>query len=228
MARYGIPESSSLWQRHETLYLGIFAMALKKLSENGCDAINEDAISEELCPLLTEICFEESQKKNRAIPTPVSDGPIQPVIKAELAGGKTKKRPDFTCKLVNTFAETAEEHEISFHVECKLLGHPTSHTWILNKNYVTKGIKRFDSRSHEYGKRASSGMMLGYITSMTPDEILSEVNKHQTKHCPHNPAIGSEVIEESIRRYAQNLKRKSTRPREFKLIHLWVDLRKQQ
>jgi hypothetical protein len=226
MGRHGIPPSSALWQRHETLYVGVFITALRRLSENGCDATDEDDISEQLCPLLTDICFEEGRKCNREIGTPDWDKPIQPVNKNELKGGKIKKRPDFTCKLVNTLADRADDYEIPFHVECKLLGEPTSRSWILNKNYVTEGIKRFDSRSHEYGKRASSGMMLGYIISMSPEKILNEVNLHQKKHCSNNPAVEFERVRESVRQYGQELNRKHVKPRQFKLIHLWADLRK--
>jgi len=226
MGRYAVPSFSALWERHETLYVGVFIMALRRLSENGCDATREDDISEQLCPLLNEICYEEGRKCNSEIRTPDWDKPIQPVDRSELKGGKTKKRPDFTCKLVNTFADGADDHEIPFHVECKLLGARTSHNWILNKNYVTEGIKRFDSKSHAYGKIAFSGMMLGYMMSMTPDQILKEVNTYQEKHCVDNPAVEFESIREGIRQYGQRLRRKNVDPREFTLIHLWADLRR--
>jgi|GEM_PF-487398 len=227
MGRHAVPSFSALWERHEILYVGVFTMALRRLSENGCDATNEDDISEQLCPLLTDICFEEGRKCNREIRTPDWDKPIQPVNRNELKGGTTKKRPDFTCKLVNTLADSADDYEIPFHVECKLLGTPTSRTWILNKNYVTKGIKRFDSGSHEYGKRASSGMMLGYLIGMTPEKILEEVNSYQKKHCSDNPTIEFERMREPIQQYGQKLERKHLEPRQFRLIHLWVDLRRQ-
>lgn len=105
MARHRLPSSSALWQEHETLYVGVFIMALRRLSENRCDATGEDDISEQLCPLLSDICFEEGAKCNGEIRTPDWDKPIQPVNKNELKGGKKKKRPDFTCKLVNTLAD---------------------------------------------------------------------------------------------------------------------------
>ena len=226
MGRHSVPSFSVLWKRHETLCVGVFIMALRRLSENGCDSTNEDDISEQLCLLLREICFEEFRENDREIPIPDWDGPISPATKNELKGGKKKKRPDFTCNLLNTLADSSDDFEISFHVECKLLGAPTSRTWILNENYVTHGIKRFDSRSHEYGKRASSGMMIGYIRSMSPETILEEVNSHQRKHCSENPAIQFDSLWERIQQYGQKLKRKHVRPQTFKLIHLWVDLRK--
>lgn len=227
MGRREIPSFSSLWQKHEALYVGVFITALKRLSEYGYDTTKEDDISEKLCLFLRCICSEVGRKSNREIRTPDWELPISPVTENELKGGKKRKRPDFTCKLINTFAEGEEDYEISFHVECKLLGARTSRTWELNENYVTKGVQRFDSKSHEYGKRAFSGLMIGYLISMTPEKILEQVNSYQQKHCAGNPAIEYESTHSEIRRYGQKLKRRNVEPRDFRLIHLWVDLRKE-
>jgi len=225
MARYNVPSFSRLWRKHETIYIGIFITALQRLLEDKYDMTNEDTISEHLCLVLNAICFEKSRNNNCEIRTPDWEKPIPPVTDSELKGGKQRKRPDFTCKLTNPFAACAEEHEIPFHVECKRLGSPTSANWILNKNYVTNGIKRFDCRLHEYGKRASSGMMVGYIISMPPEKILDEVNNYQKQRCSHNPAIEFEFVKGSVQQYRQKLSRKNLKPKVFKLIHLWVELR---
>ena len=226
MGRRHIPPFAGLWKKHETLYTGIFIMALQRLSEGKCDKTNENIISEQLRSILNAVCFEESRNNNCEIRTPDWEKPIHPVTDSELKGGKVKNIPDFTCELINPFADCPSEHEISFHVECKRLGFPTSATWILNKNYVTNGIKRFDCRSHEYGKRASSGMMVGYIISMFPEKILDEVNTCQEQHCPYNPAVEFKCVKENVRQYRQKLNRNNLKPEMFKLIHLWVDLRR--
>jgi len=225
MARYSIPSFSSLWRKHETLYVGIFIIALQRLSDDKCDTTHEDTISEHLCPILNTVCFEESQKNNCEIRTPDWEKPIQPVTNSELKGGKIRKRPDFTCRLTNPFAICANEYEIPFHVECKRLGSPTSTSWILNENYVINGIKRFDCMRHEYGKRASSGMMVGYIISMSPEIILDEVNTHQIIALD-NPTVEFEFVKKNVGQYRQKLNRKNLKPAIFKLVHLWVDLRK--
>jgi len=150
--------------------------------------------------------------------------PIPPATEAELTGGKKRKRPDFTCNILDRYAVCTEEFEIMFHIECKCLGALRSPSWNFNQNYVEKGIKRFDCTAHEYGKRAVSGMMVGYIISMAPAEILDEVNSYQTRHCSHNPAIECELVEEKVGQYRQQLTRKNTQPEVFKLTHLWVDL----
>lgn len=225
MARHSVPSFTDLWQKHETIYVGLFCLALQRLSEYISDTADEDTISEQLCPVLNEICFEENQAHNREISVPDWEKPVQPTTLKELKGGKIKKRPDFTCKLINTFAACAEEYELQLHVECKRVGNPTSGSWKLNENYVVNGIKRFDCDSHEYGKRAPSGIMIGYVISMSPMRIVSEINGHQKKHCPHNPVLTFNFRKKNVREGFQNLNRKNVRPNHFKLFHLWVDLR---
>lgn len=223
MARRLLPVSK-LWKRHEVLYVEVFSIALTLLVEKDCPLDDEDKISERLCPHLKKVCFEKSNR-NRYIPTPQWEGVIQPVNDDELRGGKSKKRPDFTCLFHNSFTSNQEEFEIALHIECKRLGMPTSKTWVLNKNYVTEGIKRFDSSSHEYGKRASSGLMIGYVINMELEQIVSEVNKFQKKELPHNPTLLFQFNSLPVFKETQMLKRKNVNPKSFQLIHLWADLR---
>ena len=162
-----------LWHRHETLYRTIFIEALKLLEITDEQRKNEDAISEALCPSLQLVCFFHKSKPA----LPQWERPLCPVTNTDLKGGKVRKRPDFTCSLVNTFAQTPERHEISLHIECKRLGAKLG-VWDLNRNYIENGVKRFDSHTHEYGKRAASGIMIGYIVNSEKNDILCAVNKH--------------------------------------------------
>ena len=195
------------------------------MSESASVSGDEDAISEILCSILNRVCFKLGKSRNQELQTPYWETPIQPVAGDELKGGKIKKRPDFTCKCINPWAASPEKYEISLHIECKLLGNPTSATWILNKNYVKNGIKRFDSKIHEYGKRADSGMMIGYIIGMTPEEIESEVNDYQKKHASEYTDIKFLFDTTTLFKTRQDIKRKNVMPARFELIHLWVDLR---
>ena len=154
MARCQLPPFETLWERHTLLYSEVFAAALQELSESSSVSGDEDAISEMICPILSRVCFNFGNSRNFEIRTPSWEAPFQPVTEDELKGGKIRKRPDFVCKCMNRWAASPEDREISLHVECKRLGHPTSATWVLNRNYVKNGIKRFDSKTHEYGKRA--------------------------------------------------------------------------
>jgi hypothetical protein len=225
MARRPLSPFKTLWNRYILLYSEVFSTALRELSESVSVSGDEDAISEILCSILNRVCFKLGKSRNQELQTPYWETPIQPVAGDELKGGKIKKRPDFTCKLINPWAVSPGKYEISLHIECKLLGNPTSATWILNTNYVKNGIKRFDSKIHEYGKRADSGMMIGYIIGMTPEEIESEVNDYQKKHASEYTDIKFFFDTTTLFKTRQHIKRKNVMPARFELIHLWVDLR---
>ncbi len=207
----------SLWQKHESLYVSVFLEALTALRITNAQRNDEDAISEALCPVLRQVCFQN--KTDVALPR--WEDPIQPSTAKELTGGKKQKIPDFTCALINPFAKSAEMYEIPFHVECKRLGSRTG-SWNLNKNYVTNGVCRFGTRTHEYGKRAVSGMMIGYIINMDRETILLDVNSHLLRQ--GFSTLFFDDQEESVT-CEQRMNRNQVKPAEFKLIHLWADLR---
>ena len=225
MARRQLSPFETLWKRHILLYSEVFFAALQKLAKMDSISGDEDAISEILSLILNRVCFNFNKTRNQEVRTPYWEAPAQPVIEDELKGGKIRKRPDFTCKCINPRADSPEKHEISLHVECKRLGNPTSATWILNENYVKNGIKRFDSKIHGYSKRANSGMMIGYIISMTPEEIESEVNCYQKKHEPEYTEIKFFFDTTTLFKTSQDINRKNVMPARFELVHFWVDLR---
>lgn len=226
MPRRKLSPPITYWNIFKQQYLEIFSTALQELA--GEDSISgaEDDISEILSVILRQVCFNINRSRpNEELRMPIWEVPIQPASRDELQCGKRGKRPDFTCYYFNSHADSPGEQEIPLHVECKLLGIPTSSTWILNKNYVMNGIKRFDCKSHEYGKRAPSGMMIGYITSMTPTKIETEVNGYQKKHLPYCPDLKFKFDERTLFQTRHKIQRRSVTPRLFELIHLWVDLR---
>jgi len=205
-----------LWIAHEKLYYSIFSEALQHLEINEEQRKYEDSISESLCPNLRKACFNHE----RDVATPDWEKPNQPVNTDELKGGKIRKRPDFTCNFLNSLATSPETYEIPFHVECKRLG-KTVGSWNLNKNYTTEGINRFDCVIHEYGKRAPSGMMIGYIVNMDQTTILAAVSKYMLdEQLDFNFEFKEKVVS-----CEQKLIRKNVIPFEFKMIHLWADLR---
>ena len=205
-----------LWIAHEKLYCSIFWEALAQLEITDEERKDEDAISEAICPILNNICFA---CENDIMP-PIWEQPNQPRIKAELKGGKIRKRPDFTCNFLNPLATSSKTYVIPFHIECKRLGKNTS-SWNLNKNYVTNGIKRFDCSDHEYGKKAPSGMMIGYIIGMEQSTILRDVNLHLSDNLTK---LKFELTEKVVL-CQQCILRKYIKPENFKILHLWADLR---
>ena len=173
-----IKSFTSLWVKHENLYCSIFYKALQQL-EIDVEQHKEDLISEKLSIELRTVCFNHSYE----VRTPEWEKPIQPVNHQDEKGGKINKRPDFTCTLVNSHSDSIEMYEIPLHVECKLLG-ASKGSWNLNKNYINNGLLRFDNASHEYGKRAPSGLMIGYLIDMERDKILEAVNNYIPQKYP--------------------------------------------
>jgi hypothetical protein len=226
MARRTFSPPITHWNTFKQLYVEVFSTALRELAEKNSISGDEDDISELLSLIIRQVCFNFNRSRDKKeIRVPHLDTPIQLANQGELRGGKRKKRPDFTCNYLNAHAVSADELEIPLHVECKRLGSPTSNSWNLNENYVINGIKRFDCGTHQYGKRSPSGMMIGYIISMTPQEIEKEVNGYQKKHLPRCPGIRFTFDERTPFQTHQQIQRRSVEPAQFELIHLWVDLR---
>ncbi|MFC1588031.1 hypothetical protein ACFL54_06965 [Planctomycetota bacterium] len=224
MARRKLPSTNLLWKRHEDIYVSIFFSALSELASRKLVEGNEDVISESLCPILRKLCFDNQRSGFGEIRTPVWEAPIQPVNEDELNNGN-QKRPDFTCSLYNSCADSPEELEIPFHVECKLLGEPTSPSWNLCKNYTTNGIARFDNTTHAYGERASSGVMIGYIISMTPKTVLKNINQYKRQEMKQVPDIVFRWVRETFVWKSRNaFNRAHVQPMEFCLTHIWVNL----
>jgi hypothetical protein len=227
LARKTLSTFEALWEKHEELYMIVFAKALLKLSSQNTLSGDEDSISEKLCISLREVCFEFNKENiNMEIPIPKWETPLQPVSEIELKGGKKRKRPDFTCSCINTYAYNPDDYEIPFHVECKCLGRTTISGWNYNKNYVQNGIVRYDALTHEYGKRAPSGLMIGYIISMKWDLIQNDVNYYLANILSYMPELNTfiNIEQDKIYQVDQELKRKVVSPPNFRLIHLWVDL----
>ena len=224
MARHSLPRFSQLWLHHETLYREIFGEALRRLTLEKALSGDEVLISKRLYSLLVTVCREIARLQNRDIqpPNPESQN-WSPEIDAT-DEPSADKRPDFTCNCIDRHAESNAEYVIPLHVECKRLGEPTSPSWKLNKNYVTHGIARFDLRSHEYGVRAPSAIMIGYVISMTPEAIQAEVNAALGIELPSLPLLNftfSDVPMQARHAFARN----NVLPVEFTLIHLWADIR---
>ncbi|MCK5157466.1 MAG: hypothetical protein KAQ69_13640 [Spirochaetales bacterium] len=78
------------------------------------------------------------------------------------------------------------------------------------------------SRYGQNGKRAPSGMMIGYIVSMESTVILGKVNKYLS--ADKFPLLSFSFTQKIIS-YEQELIRKHVKPERFKLIHLWVNLK---
>jgi hypothetical protein len=225
VGRRGLPDFDVLWKRHVAVYTEVFSSALTELAGREAVTGDEDAISESLCPIFARVCFRMTLDGKGEVREPVWEQPRQPVTDEELTGGKKRKRPDFTCSFYNSHPSRPEDLTIPFHSECKLLGHPTSPSWNLNRNYVTDGMARFDSSEHQYGKRAPAGMMIGYIIGMCPGDIEIEVNGHKDGHLKHFPCLSFAWDAGYVHQTEQAITRQHVTPAKFSLTHIWADLR---
>jgi hypothetical protein len=68
--------------------------------------------------------------------------------------------------------------------------------------------------------------MIGYIISMGPGAILTEVNAHREHHMPHLTDITMMINNNTIFRHRQKMQREYVVPKPFSLEHIWIDLRK--
>jgi hypothetical protein len=112
-----------------------------------------------------------------------------------------------------------------FAIECKRLGTPSSKSNILNKKYITEGIKRFVTDEHCYGENESSGAMVGYIEDMEFDTIFNEVNQNiETQLSIEKLAKLTDWQEKSTTQLHHSFER-PFQISPFKLHHFWIDLR---
>ena len=95
--------------------------------------------------------------------------------------------------------------------------------WQFNVRYVDDGVRRFLDLEWQYGKDVATGAMVGYVESLTPEEIIVEVNgaldRLGVSALTLPPRIGSPLIE---------MEHSFDRPFEispFQLVHLWTDIR---
>lgn len=208
------------WEKKKTEILRIFELALQRLQTEGdLTTLEEDEISQKLSVHIEQVfgdIYPEAEDD------PISyQGRCQPGPGALFQPVYALAQPDFQWG----YRDLQENSKKVFEVECKRLGNPTSPSWKLNENYVEKGIKRFIPPG-QYGQRAPSGTMIGYIQSMKLERILAEVNAKAAKE-----TIPQLILTEDGWKPQGISKLEHQLPRPFPispftLHHFWVDLRR--
>ena len=209
------------WNRHETLVLEVFQCALVRLE--GEPQLPED--ERELNRKLYFRAREENLRLTRAGrglgSTIIPDSPNLPIDEDAASRARESKRPDFQCELIDAHAGEF----LVYAIECKRLGWPKPSSWVLNRNYTTYGVLRFIEPEAGYGEGVTSGAMIGYIQTMSPTDILREVNDYAMEvNVPRIERAGDEWGDRGITRLDQTLEREVP-PSPFRLRHLWGDLR---
>jgi len=217
---------TKIWQRHVELYTEIFIISLNRLCIENCidDQEYEDKINYYLWEILREVCLESSSKNNQEIPPPTYQQPIPDSKRVAIYGSRTLKKPDFTCDKNNNI----EPRWVSLHIECKKLGKPRKLSWKFNERYILDGILRFDSKEHQYGADSFSGIMIGYIVSMLPEDILKEVNMILNKSSIGCTKLKFNFKSNPVFKTNQKINRQNVKPKNFELIHLWANLVKEK
>jgi hypothetical protein len=216
-----------IWSNHERRVLLVFERALELLGTEDDLDVCEDSLNRRLyfCVLRAN---DELLRLGMGFDWPPQfDGQSQPDANDIKRAAREHKRPDFQWGFVDSTEPDPVRQAKHYVIECKRLGKPIRTCWVFNKNYVERGIIRFVSAEHGYGKSASSGAMVGHIRSMPSEDILKEVNGHATRVSLHKIMLSCDGwVDRGVSRLEQKLDRPEIPPTPFLLRHLWVDLRK--
>lgn len=216
-----------IWEKHEQRVVDVLLVALEFLRNKGNLPQQEVLLNRELY-----FCLLEANRKLRKSGAGGFDHPPSPEGHNPADSDDTQravrenKIPDFYWGYIDHSELDPRRSARNYVIECKRLGTPPRTDWILNQNYVHKGILRFVTEEHGYAKGERSGAMVGYVQSMELGEILFEVNT--VAAVAAIPALGMPIggwQVDGISRLEHELYRPiAISP--FHLTHLWVDLRR--
>jgi hypothetical protein len=212
-----------LWQRHEDFVLGVFREALRLLRDDPPDGSDEPTLNRALYLKVLRVNYNRLRAgegtPNLSAPTWEGQNPPSPTTEGT---GAESKRPDFYWGYQDSSDPDPDSSVRNLVIECKRLGSPSSSKWDFNRKYVHNGIVRFVDPGHSYGKDATSGAMIGYLQSMSVDEVLDIVNKEvcdldlprlDPRH-PHSDGLTEHghVLNRTFRFV------------DFALHHVWADM----
>lgn len=222
-----LSKSRDLWDQKQASFLKAIELALNKLRLEINLPKQEIDLNRKLYWLMLEAIHEldPEGKIYQTIPSPEACNPPDP--SDETRAERELKRPDFLWGYRDNHAELLESAYMakSFAIECKRLGFPDPRYWVLNENYITKGVQRFIERKHGYASSASSGMMVGYVQTMDLLDILNEVNQHGRNNSVSKIDLSSDGWQpNSISHLGHEFDRQYPIT-PFYLLHFWVDLR---
>ena len=215
---------NKFWKRFEETILEVIELAIEIFRDHGKFPLLEDDLNRKFYFCLVSANYQ-LQKQNKGLESPpFYEGNNQPNFDDGQRVARESKRPDFQWSITDISEPDPKRSSKQFVLECKRLGKPVG-TWILNKNYVNHGIKRFIDKDHGYAYGVESSAMLGYIQDMDPIDILSEVN--QEMNIINQDIISNQRESSNHIQFSQSLSRTFPLP-EIKLKHLWVDIRLQK
>ncbi len=216
-------KSRRLWARREGRFLDILERGLQLLADEPNLPLSEIELNRRLYFCLLSASRELFPTEELA---PVWEAQNQPDPDDQARVAREAKRPDFMWKYLNRYDPQPERSSREFVVECKRLGTPPRADWVLNRNYVTHGIRRFTHPQHGYAKRFRLAAMVGYWQGMSAAAVLREVNAAARSHgLPPLTLHAPGTRRGSVRRLHHSLERPfPVSPMD--LHHFWTDVRK--
>ena len=220
-----LPSPEHLWERHETLVLNVFLIALIKLQEEANLPEDEPTLNELLYTLVRD-SWCKLLRNEKPIWSLSRNTENPPRTTNEIGQKWTRKRPDFSWALSDPLERNSEKAIKDYVIECKRLSPRTSRNFV--QEYVIKGIVRFLTEEHKYGNGTVSGAMIGYIQDMTHQEALEQVNAVilATKEfvIPVIEFTRNGQLKNRIKKGNHTLSRKEVDPSIFDLRHIWMEV----
>lgn len=223
MARYALESADTRWQRFVSVRLAFFAQALLMLTDEPNLPLDENVISNCLDLKLRDILFVYNKKHGTEERLPKRELPL-PATDRKEAESDQLKRPDFSCSFVNPHAITSAESEVSFHVECKIIGASSSSGWNYNDHYVVDGMARYDLGTHKYGRYVEDGLMIGFLYGKKAIDVEVDVNATIKAKLHYYPALKVMNSKKGSYEGRQEIVRRSVLPSKFTLHHKWIEL----
>ena len=211
-----------LWERHERRVLAILRSALHRLRARRPEGA-EPKLNRELYLCILEVNRENKESGGLWLDSPpVLDARNPPTPDTEDSASE-RKIPDLSWGYIDHQERDPRRSVRNFTIECKRLGSPSSSGWNFNVRYVKDGVRRFTDLKWRYGKDVAKGSMVGYVESLTPEQIVAEVNgvlsqlRVSALTLPPGPDGSLTEMEHSFGRpFAIS---------PFRLVHLWIDIR---
>lgn len=213
------------WARYEQAVLEVFREALHRLANRPKLPQGEEPLNLDLYWLCLDVHLEKMRAK-KSIPFVIYfDSTNQPEADDTTESRRLKKRPDFSCALIDEQAADSRRSQIHYSLECKRLGKAEA-GWVLNENYSEHGILRFVRVDHGYAKGCASAAMIGYVQNLNPDDVLTEVNSFAKQR--RIPSLGRAAKKWATRNVTSLSQERLIREFDttpLQLNHLWIDLR---
>ena len=214
------------WGRFERAVQAVFVEVLRRLAAFTSLARAEVPLNLEVYWLALQVHQEQLNSKEGSLPFNIDpDSTNKPVPDDSALSPRLKKRPDFACVLKDAQAKDFRKSQVAYYVECKRLGTPELEL-VFNDLYSEKGILRFLTIEHQYGKGCSSASMIGYIEDMAPDQVLQEVNAFaQARAVPSLTRAAAAWATKNVTRLTQQPLTRAFEATPIRLTHFWIDLR---